>query len=243
MKRLYLPIVVIVLLLGAGTVAAKKFHLLSRFRAARLAWSDPLDFRAAPFVAESLQQSRRSVQMHDTAVFIGDSITVGLATSNIAPRAENFGIDGDTIDGLTTRLPHYNLTQSRIIVLEIGINNYRRDKLANFGVKYRQLLRILPPNIPIVAMAIFPINEHANDWIPASDASVAIKKANREIDLACQQVSTCTFLDLSSSLANADGYIKPIYEVGDGIHLSEAAYKVWASALAPYMPKEIRSDK
>jgi lysophospholipase L1-like esterase len=32
--------------------------------------------------------------------------------------------------------------------------------------------------------------------------------------------------------------MKPIYEVGDGIHLSEAGYKIWADALAHRMPNE-----
>jgi lysophospholipase L1-like esterase len=242
MKRLYVIGVAIIFVLGIGAVATKKFHLLARFTAARLAWSDPLDSRAVPFVAESLQQSRRSMQMDNTAVFIGDSITVGLATSNIAPHSENFGIDGDTVDGLIARLPHYNLTKARVIVLEIGVNNYRRDKLTGFDPKYRQLLGLFPRGIPVVAMAIFPINEHANWWIPVRDATVAIKKANQEIALACQQVSTCTFLDLSSSFGNADGSMKSIYEVGDGVHLSEPAYRVWAAALAPYIPKQVQCE-
>jgi lysophospholipase L1-like esterase len=236
-------VVSVVLALSFGAVAAKKFHLPSRFMAVRLAWSDPFDPRTAPYAAESLQQSRRSMQMHNAAVFVGDSLTVGLATSNLASRSENFGIDGDTVDGLVTRLPHYNLTQARVIVLEIGVNNYRRDKLTNFGSKYRQLLEILPRGIPVVAMAIFPINEHANWWAPVKDATTAIKKANQEIASACQQVGTCTFLDLSSSFEDAGGNMKSIYEVGDGIHLSEPAYIVWAAALAPHIPKEASCEQ
>jgi lysophospholipase L1-like esterase len=243
MKRSYVVGVAVIFVLGIGIVAAKMFHLPSRFTAARLAWFDPFDSRAAPFAAESQQQSRRSIQMRNAAVFIGDSITVGLATSNIAPHSENFGIDGDTVDGLITRLPRYDLTKARVIVLEIGVNNYHRDKLTGFEPKYRQLLGLLPHGIPVVAMAIFPINEHASWWVPVRDATEAIKKANKEIALACQQVSTCTFLDLSPSLGDAGGSMKSIYEVGDGIHLSEPAYAVWASALAPHIPKEARCEQ
>lgn len=237
MKRLVFLIVAVVLLFGAGALALK-FHLRGRLRAAELAWTDPFDPRGAPYSAEALQQSRRSIQMHHTAVFIGDSITVGLAASNVAAHSENFGIDGDTIDGLLTRLPGYRLTDARVIVLEIGVNNYHRDGLSNFGAKYRKLLNLVPGNVPVIAMAIFPVNEHANWWIPADDALTAIKKANQEIGAACHEARNCDFLDLSPSFADGNDRMKPIYEVGDGIHLSEAGYKIWADALAHRMPNE-----
>ena len=59
--------------------------------------------------AEVLQQSRRSQQIEGVAVFLGDSITVGLATSRVTAHSENFGINGDSIDGLLLRVPQYQV--------------------------------------------------------------------------------------------------------------------------------------
>jgi hypothetical protein len=38
-------------------------------------------------------------------LFVGDSLTFSLATSLLSPRTENFGISGDTIEGVLYRLP------------------------------------------------------------------------------------------------------------------------------------------
>jgi lysophospholipase L1-like esterase len=123
-------------------------------------------------------------------------------------------------------------------VLEIGINNYAQDKMENFGSKYRQLLNILPPDTPIVAMAIMPINRHADSVFSSTQAAPAIRRSNQEIAFACGELPHCHFLDISPALSDSAGYLQFQYDVGDGIHLSEQGYKIWASALVPLMPKE-----
>jgi hypothetical protein len=50
-------------------------------------------------------QERRSAQFDRTVLFVGDSLTFSLATSLLSPRTENFGISGDTIEGVLYRLP------------------------------------------------------------------------------------------------------------------------------------------
>jgi lysophospholipase L1-like esterase len=152
------------------------------------------------FQAEVLQQSRRSEQMEKTVVFFGDSLTVGLATSNISQKSENFGIDGDTIDGLLFRIPRYHLEGARTIVVEIGINNWKHDGFRNFENKYRQLLRELPPSVPVIATAIFPVNVDPKDHPEWAHAPAAIRKANEEIAEACKQFANCRFLDLTPLL-------------------------------------------
>ena len=175
--------------------------------------------------------------MKNAVAFIGDSITVGLATSNAAEKSENFGMDGDTIDGLLLRIPRYRLTGARAIVVEIGINNYKKDKLKNFGTKYDQLLRLLPQTTPVIAMAIMPVNKHA-DWIfPSTEASEAIRTTNRDVAATCKRFPNCRFLDLTSVLSDEVGDLQFKYEEGDGIHPTALAYEIWTEALRPLIPK------
>jgi len=174
--------------------------------------------------------------MENTVVFLGDSITVGLATSNISPKSENFGIDGDTIDGLLFRIPRYHLDCARTIVVEIGINDWRHDGFQNFEDKYRQLLRGLPQSVPVIATAIFPVNGDAKEHPEWAHAPAAIRKANGEIAGVCNQFTNCRFLDLTPLLADPSGTLQSIYDVGDGVHLSSAAYRVWTRNLAPLIP-------
>ncbi len=175
--------------------------------------------------AEAMQQARRSAQVKDGVFFFGDSQTVGLATSNIARKSENFGISGDTVDGLIGRMPLYHLDGARLMVLEIGINNWAVDKFQGFGAKYQRLLSLIPAQIPVVAVAIFPVNAHAGKSF--AGAPTAIIEANRGIENACKRRPACTFLDLTPTMAELGGDLKAAYEVGDGEHLSTAGYEVW----------------
>jgi lysophospholipase L1-like esterase len=188
----------------------------------------------AQWKAEVTQQAQRSQQLHDAVVFFGDSLTVGLATSNVAARSENFGIDGDSIDWLLLRLPRYDLIGTKAIVIEIGINNWLQEGHSGFdgfANKYRTLLGSLPQSVPIVAVAILPVNSHAaalikGRWFPGD-----IRQANHQIADQCRQVSNCRYLDSSILLADQSGKLKPKYDSGDGVHLSTTGYAAWSALL------------
>jgi len=105
----------------------------------------------AQWQAEVEGQSRRSQQIHGAVVFIGDSLIVGLATSNVASKSENFGINADWLDSLLLRLPRYRLSEARAVVLEIGSNDWPIDSssgFASFAAKYHRLLAMLPSQVP-----------------------------------------------------------------------------------------------
>jgi lysophospholipase L1-like esterase len=165
-------------------------------------------------------------------VFFGDSITVGLATSNVASKSENFGINGDTIDGLLLRVPHYKLDGARMIVVAIGVNNWEKDRLAKFGEKYEKLLQLFPQSVPVIVSAILPVNTHSKAYPMLANARPAILGANRDIALVCGRHAKCQFVDISSKLTMPSGDLAPRYDVGDGVHISSDAYQVWTQALS-----------
>ncbi len=219
----------IVLLAGAAA-----FHLRHY-----VSFGPPWGPSSVEWQTEVLQQSRRSEQFAGATVFLGDSQMVGLATSNLAPKPENFGIAGDTIDGLLLRLPRYRLTGARLIVVEIGVNNYVTDGFSGFSPKYRRALGMLPRHTPVISVGIFPVKRGVTTrlGLPVG-MTQAIRQANREIADACRQYPNCRFLDVSAALSDADGYLQTRYDSGDGLHLSTAGYAVWEKALKPLTSRE-----
>jgi lysophospholipase L1-like esterase len=192
----------------------------------------------AQWQAEVTQQARRSQQIQGSAVFIGDSLTVGFATSNVTAKAENFGIDGDSIDWLLLRMPRYRLNRASVIVVEIGINNLLQrgqSGFDGFAAKYHRLLAMLPAQVPAIAMGILPVNTRSDGLLAGRLFRTTLRNVNREIAAECKQFPNCRYLDLSATLADASGNLDDPYDAGDGVHLSTAGYEVWRTMLTPLL--------
>ncbi len=175
-------------------------------------------------------QVRRAAQLEGSLMFFGDSLTVGLATSKIADNAENFGINSDTILGLTRRIGSYNLEGQRAVNLEIGINDLRPLVPARFKDSYSQLLAKIPSSVPVVALSITPTGPKS---LPTNRE---VDLANGKIRLACQERAGCRYLDLNTRL-KADGHLALRFDAGDGIHISPAGSLIWATMLSDTLKK------
>jgi len=206
---------------SAGLIAVRIEH-----RVRPMIQPGPCSPQQPLYEAEVLQQSRRTQQFNDVIVFLGDSQTVGFATSNLAGRTENFGISGDTLEGLLTRVPRYQLAGAKAVVVEIGTNNLVQHQTAGFEEKYNRLLEMLPPKLTITALAVTPLTQAASTEFKITTES--IKTLNDEIKSSCGQHINCHYLDLWHLLALSDGSINSQYAEGDGLHLSTAGYRIWA---------------
>lgn len=51
-----------------------------------------------------------------------------------------------------------------------------------------------------------------------------IEQLNAQLNQFCSQQSNCTAIDIYPELVSSDGLLKDIYNVGDDLHLSKAAY-------------------
>ena len=183
------------------------------------------------YEADVLQQSRRSEGLNGVIAFIGDSQISGFPTWLVPGGAENFGIVGDKIDGTIYRLAKYDFSRARAVVVEIGINDWAANAFSNFGVKYAALLRGVPKNVPVIAMAIMPLNRSASEHFSMDGVRNAISKANSEIQQSCKKRVGCQFVDLTKQLSDADGELLNAYEEGDGLHLSRQGYAVWLKGI------------
>lgn len=174
------------------------------------------------------RQITRSQQMQGAVAFIGDSITAGLATSQVIDKSENFGINSDTVAGALGRVRRMDLRGARAVVLAVGVNSLGSP---TFQGDFKALLAAIPR--PTVAVGVFPVR-------PPEAATVAqIAHANWIVRDACAAWPRCHFLDLTDQLSDA-GVLKPPYSQPDGIHLTVEGYRVYATELRKALAKTTR---
>ncbi len=179
---------------------------------------------------------RIDAQAPDGAVvLLGDSIVQGYHAAALGPDVVNLGVGTDTTAGLLDRLADYGSpARARAIVVSVGHNDLRLRDDAELLENWGDILSALPCCIPLVCVAILPVDETASPDLAGFNA--------RTRGLAEGMAALCTerlgtvFLDMSDDLADADGNLADAFHDGDGIHLSPAGYAVWTRALAGALP-------
>jgi lysophospholipase L1-like esterase len=187
------------------------------------------------YYRQTLRHHSRSVDAvpDGAVVFIGDSLTQGLAVAAVHPSAVNYGIGGDTTRGVLGRLPAYRpaLERAECIVVAIGFNDTRHREADEALRNYARILDALPEDRRVIVSAVLPVDDRARgslagrrDWIGRFNAGLRRLAAERE------QV---TFLDAGDALdRDGDGRLDRSLHDGDGVHLNSAGYRAWAARLA-----------
>ncbi len=166
-------------------------------------------------------------------LFFGDSITQSLDVGALAAHAVNYGIGGDTIVGMSRRLPLYrSLGAARAMVMAIGVNDLVFNDAQRAESAYGALLQEIPPSVPLVLSAVLPIDERALKERPSHRTNEEIARLDHTIERLCAARTGCVFVDAGPALRNEDGNLAARFHVGDGIHLNVAGYRVWMDALA-----------
>lgn len=165
----------------------------------------------------------------DVFVFIGDSITQGLATSAVAFPSVNYGIGSDTSYGVLNRISHYtSIRRATAVVIAIGFNDVKKSNKNNILENYAKIIEIIPRNVPIIVSAILPVDEKLEKLIGLNEKIIEV---NKELELLVNIRSNIQFVDATSELIDASSNLKAIYHDGDGIHLSDAGYNQWIRKL------------
>ncbi len=177
----------------------------------------------------------RSVQ------FIGDSFIQGLCVSAVASPAVNFGIGGDTTLGILQRIPQYpSLQTASSIVLAAGFNDMWRHANDEIVDNFQSIVRSLPADVPLVMMAVFPVDERVEPAFAGRNARIAA--LNVGLEALCKATPRCTFLDINGQLRDESGNLSMQYQDGDGLHLSSVGNAVWISALKPLVAKHTAAN-
>ena len=194
---------------------------------------------SAKYAPEYSKHYKEMIQYHQyrdkqvpkgSVIFIGDSITEGLAVNAVAPNAVNYGIGADTTLGVLGRIQYYqSLNSARAIVLAIGVNDLERRDDKEIIENFKKIFNKFPENIPVLVSSILPIDD--NILKIELHINKRINQLNKKIKALCEHKKSLTFLDSTQKFTDVKGNLSNTYHIGDGIHLSSEAYKIWIEQL------------
>ena len=164
---------------------------------------------------------------HQSVVFLGDSITHGIAAEAVTPCAVNYGIRSARTDDLLKAIPSYkSLNHASAIFLAIGINDLGEGKQTGLEERFGEIIRLLPRETPLIWSAMMPTGTKET----GIDLS-SIREGNETIKSLCAKHARCIFVDTWPLFADANGQIFRKLYLDDGLHPSPDGYIVWRTAL------------
>ncbi len=130
----------------------------------------------------------------DQAVlFIGDSFIQGLCVTEVAAKSINYGIGGDTTEGLLARLPHYpSLNRARAVVVSVGENDLRKGRTpADINLSYGRILARLPEKS--FRVFLFPDALHKSNGQPVERCGSEFESHRSTTLRVASELSFCGF--------------------------------------------------
>jgi lysophospholipase L1-like esterase len=204
--------------------------------AARIARSHLISQKDSPFTdfATHDQFMNWSKTHHADVLFLGDSLTYfwrlapGLFAERF-PSAVNFGIGGDTIEGVLRRVEagEVDAVNPKVVVLLVGANNLWSDRPDQIVEKISHLISVIKTKqagASILLLGLLPTD------VPGPYAPAMI----RQINSCLAKLPGVTFLDFGPKLLNLDGSINESIQP-DHLHLSPVGYRIWADAMGPVL--------
>lgn len=191
---------------------------------------------------ESFNQRVKEVGTRAEVIFIGDSITQGWEGAGkdvwakfYAPRqAVNLGIGGDRTQHVLWRLDNGNLAglKPRAAVVMIGTNNSNGEdntveQIADGVTAIVKKLRAALPDTKVLLIPIFPRGENPNPQ------RGKINQVNQILQRLADG-DAVRWVDFGYRFVDAAGRIPPAL-MPDFLHLSPAAYQIWAESLEPHL--------
>ncbi|MGO9565931.1 MAG: SGNH/GDSL hydrolase family protein [Desulfomonilaceae bacterium] len=168
----------------------------------------------------------------NSVVFLGDSITQGLAVAAVAPYSINYGIGGETTAQLLDAVPYYkSLRRAKTLVLAIGINDIAQGKQNGLNERYKRIIAAIPHEVPLIWSSVMPVK--VARWMKMNESDVS--DANRTIKSLCERRGNCVFVDTHKFLTDSNNQIILRYFLDDGVHLSPEGYRQWIAALKEAM--------
>lgn len=162
-------------------------------------------------------------------IFLGDSITMALATAAVSPYSVNYGISWQQSDQLIKSMDIYqSIARSSRVFVMVGTNDVLQGSEAGIQTRYQAILARIPANVEVVMSSIPPLGDVMVNGRKVSDKNVrdvvAIAKKVCEADKRCRFVNT--YEALSTEGKPTQGVLLP-----DQIHLSPKGYQLWIEAM------------
>jgi lysophospholipase L1-like esterase len=174
--------------------------------------------------------------MNEKIVLIGDSITFGFETKELLPEFNivNKGIYGDNTTGVLVRLENDVIKENpdKVFVL-IGTNDFALERSDEELINnISEILDELSERLKDAKIYLTPLLPTLNIDNRPNDR---IRGVNLKLRLLTEKYKI-NYFDLYNKLVNVNGELNVRYTI-DGLHLSEAAYKIWADFLKEELQK------
>ena len=177
-----------------------------------------------------------------TIVMLGNSLTENgrdwqerLGTSR---HVVNRGIIGDNTVGMTERLYQITPYRPKAIFLMAGINdmvgNTSYEQVAQHVIALIEAIRTQAPETQLFVQSILPIDETDGRWRTLAGRTDDIPFANMLIKAYCE-THGITFIDIFHRMTRGRSNQLRAELSGDGLHLTEQGYRVWAFELMRYV--------
>lgn len=185
------------------------------------------------------EQFRSYPDSREDIIFLGNSITAGTDWMELLgnAHARNRGISGDITFGILERLDEVTEGKPAKVFILIGINDISRNipdtVIVNNYQRIVKRIRASSPATQICFQTLLPVNNEFTQFKNHYNKDEHILYVNSELKKMAAR-EKITLIDLYPAFLNADKKLDKQYTM-DGLHLTAAGYKLWASLLKPYL--------
>ena len=176
-----------------------------------------------------------------SVIFIGDSITQGLAVMAVVTPSVNYGIGSDTTVGVLQRLSIYkSIEKASAVVIAIGLNDMKYRSNKDILNNLKTISEQIPKNIPVVFSAILPVNEDIRGDSQERNNNRIIE-LNSKLKIFTEKFNNLFFVDSGRQLIDKKGNLAGQFHEGDGVHLNSRGNSIWIRTLQK-MLKNVQKD-
>ncbi len=172
-------------------------------------------------------------------VFLGNSITDGAEWYELLgnKRIRNRGISADVTEGILLRLDAITKLKPAKIFIMIGVNDLSRNMTVDeITANYTAILERIKTETPktkVYIESVLPVNPATGMALNHTNKTDLIIELNARLKELAAEFGH-TYIDLFSLMADANNHLPGKYSI-DGLHLTYAAYSLWAEAIRPYV--------
>jgi lysophospholipase L1-like esterase len=147
--------------------------------------------------------------------------------------AINHGFGGSQIADSTHFAPRIVLkNEPRLIVFYAGDNDIGAGKTPDkVSDDFQDFAKLVHKELPKAKIIFISIKPSILRW----DQFDKQKKANEQIEAFCKKNDYLTYVDVVKAMLGDDGKPRKELYVGDGLHMTDKGYEVWAGLLKPLL--------
>jgi lysophospholipase L1-like esterase len=163
---------------------------------------------------------------------VGDSLTELAPWSGMFPDADiaNYGISGDTVDGVVARVPSILASRAKKVFVMIGINDLRKGQsVISIIPTYRKLVETLGGDGGQVFV-------ESTLCTSVRDLNVRVSELNAQLRTFCTtNPQRCEFIEVIDAVCPHNQSLADSSFTADGLHLSPLGYERWRNAIAQHV--------